>query len=197
MTVSRTEFILNNLKGNDILDIGCAGHKGLVHQKIRSSGKRVIGLDIDHEEIVKLSRAGGDYTTADAEYLPFKNESFDTVVLGEIIEHFSCPTRLLEECYRVLRSNGPLCITTPNVYSIDRVLSYMVTGKDTLGNPEHKVLYTPAVLISLLNRAGFRVIYYTTARKFTFRGRLITWKLPVFEHLGGNLCIVAQKKRAE
>jgi len=184
MTVSRAKFILNNLKGNDILDIGCAGHKGLVHQRIRSSGKHVIGLDIGHEEILKLSRLGGDYTTADVEYLPLKNESFDTVILGEIIEHFSCPTRLLEECYRVLRSNGSLCITTPNVYSIDRVLSYMVTGKEAFRNPEHKVLYTPAVLTSLLNRTGFRVTYYTTARKFMFRGRLISWKLPVFKHLG-------------
>ncbi|MGB2815037.1 MAG: methyltransferase domain-containing protein [Dehalococcoidales bacterium] len=192
--MTRAEFILNNLRGDNILDIGCAGHKGLVHQRIRSSGKYVIGLDIAYKEILKLSRLGGDYTTADAEYLPFKNESFDTVVLGEVIEHLSCPTRLLEECYRVLKSDGSLCITTPNVYSIDRILSYMVTGKDTIGTPDHKVLYTPAVLISLLDRIGFRVAYYTTVRKFTFRGRFITWKLPVFKHLGGNLCVVAQKK---
>ena len=197
MTVSRAEFILNNLKGNDVLDIGCAGHKGLVHQKIRSSGKCVIGLDIDNEEIVKLSKAGGDYTTADAEYLPFKNESFDTVVLGEVIEHFSYPNRLLEECHRVLRSNGSLCITTPNVYSIDRMLRYIITGKDTVGAPDHKVLYTPAVLFSLLQRIGFSIEVCTTVRKFVFRGRLITWKLPVFKHLGGYLCVVAQKERAE
>jgi len=47
ITMTRSEFILQHLKGSNILDIGCVGDGGKVHLKINKSRKYVVGLDID------------------------------------------------------------------------------------------------------------------------------------------------------
>ncbi len=46
--------------------------------------------------------------------LPFEDESFDTVVMFELIEHIANPDRALVEARRVLRPGGLLVGSTPN-----------------------------------------------------------------------------------
>jgi len=53
-----------------------------------------------------------NFVQADGEYLPFKNQTFDTVVATEVLEHVEHPEAFLKECLRVSRN---LVIgTTPN-----------------------------------------------------------------------------------
>jgi SAM-dependent methyltransferase len=45
--------------------------------------------------------------------LDFEDDSFDTVLLGEVLEHLAAPDDILEETARVLRPSGRIVITTP------------------------------------------------------------------------------------
>lgn len=49
----------------------------------------------------------------DGHHLPFKDESFDGVVIQAVLEHVLDPTRVVDEIYRVLRPNGLVYAETP------------------------------------------------------------------------------------
>jgi len=55
-----------------------------------------------------------DWMVADIQSLPFPDETFDTVISCETIEHVRHPARAIAELARVLRRDGRLFLTTPN-----------------------------------------------------------------------------------
>ena len=51
---------------------------------------------------------------ADAEKrLPFRDSTFDIVIMNEVIEHLKRPKFVLKECFRVLVPKGKIIVTTP------------------------------------------------------------------------------------
>lgn len=65
--------------------------------------------------------------------LPFRDASFDAVVSMEGIEHFEDQSSFVRECGRVLKQNGRLILTTPNVLHLSARLSSLLTGQRQLG----------------------------------------------------------------
>lgn len=103
MMTDRTSFIKCNM-GGKILDVGCS--YGLLHQQISNDG--VFGLDI------KIGKYTKNFIKGNAQFMPFKDNSFDTLVCGELIEHLKNPEKFLKECRRTLKMGGTLILTTPN-----------------------------------------------------------------------------------
>lgn len=95
-------IIRKKLKGIT-LDIGCGtGMVTYVHTN-------VIGVDISETiSLIPLIRG-------DAYRLPFKKNVFDTIVMSHVLEHFPESERILKECYRVLKRNGNIIISVPNL----------------------------------------------------------------------------------
>lgn len=60
--------------------------------------------------------------------LPYPDESFDLVVLTEVIEHLENHRAALGEVARVLRPGGHLILTTPNIMRLDSRLGFMLSG---------------------------------------------------------------------
>jgi SAM-dependent methyltransferase len=50
--------------------------------------------------------------------LPFENDSFDTVILSDVLEHLPDPYLLLREVARILRNNGKLLVSVPFMYNL-------------------------------------------------------------------------------
>lgn len=50
--------------------------------------------------------------------IPLKSESFDTVLMSEVLEHLERPVDALAECHRLLRPGGKLILTTPFVWTL-------------------------------------------------------------------------------
>ncbi len=57
-----------------------------------------------------------------------ESESFDYVVSIEAVEHLENPWHLVREANRVLKTQGTLILTTPNILSIRSRLSYLLRG---------------------------------------------------------------------
>lgn len=57
--------------------------------------------------------------------LPFRSNSFDYIICIEGIEHIENPHHLVRESARVLKKNGFLIITTPNVMTIKSRLRFL------------------------------------------------------------------------
>lgn len=89
--------------------------EGALSQKL-SGSHDVVAVDID-EHYFKLT--GIPFKKVDLnKELPFENDSFDYVVSIEGIEHLENPFLCVREFARVLRPEGSLIITTPNIMSI-------------------------------------------------------------------------------
>ncbi len=112
----RIEALLKEYDGEKLLDIGC----GIAPLCLVAKGKypeaEVYGIDFADELIEKLKTkyAAIHYSVADFYSLPFENESFGYVTMGELLEHSEEPQRLIYEAMRILKKGGTLAISTPN-----------------------------------------------------------------------------------
>jgi len=107
-----------NLK---ILDIGC--HEGELSRKFKSYGK-VYGVDFSKRAVERAQKYGIDAKVADALSIPkiYKTIQFDIVTAGDIIEHIFDTDTFLEGVYSVLKNDGVLLLSTPNIVSLGRRL---------------------------------------------------------------------------
>ncbi|MCU0342276.1 MAG: class I SAM-dependent methyltransferase [Ignavibacterium sp.] len=55
--------------------------------------------------------------------LPFSNQSFDLIIIQDVIEHLSETKSFITEVKRVLKPNGMIYLSTPNKYSIFNFIS--------------------------------------------------------------------------
>ena len=97
---SRRERIIGLIEGDMVLEVGCAD--GGITSLIGKSGRNAVGVEISSSYLKQALRPG-EYICADGYALPFRDSTFDTVVLAEIIEHADNPRRLLQEAARVGR----------------------------------------------------------------------------------------------
>ena len=103
---------LNHLEEADILDIGCgSGYIGsLFTQK-----NKVTFADINEEDLKRIEKNKNTFIRKIdiTKNLPFKKESFDVVICGDVIEHLEDDKGIIKEIMRILRRNGVFILTTP------------------------------------------------------------------------------------
>lgn len=92
-----------------VLDVG--GGDGFIAGLIKDAGHRVSLRDISPLRVQNAQESGIPAKVADAADLPDSAESFDTVLLGEILEHLPNPGPALTEACRVARRR--VVITLP------------------------------------------------------------------------------------
>lgn len=97
-----------------VLDLGC-GPDAYDLKAMRSQGSQaLVGIDMSSD----LSNNDGNicYIRSDIDdlSLPFLAESFDTILLHNVIEHLHNPMRVLREAHRVLTPGGVLSVITEN-----------------------------------------------------------------------------------
>jgi SAM-dependent methyltransferase len=127
------------IKGK-VLDVGCGSKP---YQDCFPLVSAYIGIDVeasghDHEN----SKVDVFY---DGISIPFTNESFDSVVCFEVLEHVKDPKTILLEINRVIKNHGSLLISIPFLFG------------------EHEEPYdfrrfTTFGISKLLNDVGFNVI---------------------------------------
>jgi SAM-dependent methyltransferase len=93
--------------GERVLDVGCGQGATLHHL---GAGKGAVGLDLFDEPLAFARRHLPDveFVRGSAYDLPFEAESFDHVLVRDVIHHLERPARLIEEAARVLRPGGRL-----------------------------------------------------------------------------------------
>jgi SAM-dependent methyltransferase/uncharacterized protein YbaR (Trm112 family) len=69
-------------------------------------------------KIIQLNVIPGQYVdvVSMGEYLPFPDNSFDLVVISQVIEHTQYPFKVIEDCHRVLCPEAKIYISSPWVY---------------------------------------------------------------------------------
>lgn len=117
--IHRYEEVIKYLSGNEtILDIACGSGFGTHLLSSRSTGK-VYGGDLS-SEAVNLSKNAWvkdnlSYDIMDGTKLKFDDDFFDVVVSFETIEHTTSFNEMVKEFKRVVKPNGIIYLSTPNI----------------------------------------------------------------------------------
>ncbi len=156
------EKLLLLLEGADVvLDAGCSS--GYLAERLQARGAKVYGLELDERAAVKARRFCVAVHTGDVETmeLPFEPSSFDAVVCGDLIEHLRDPQGFLERVRPLLRPEGRLVLSTPNVANWAIRVGFLFgrfryTERGILDRT-HTHLFTRKTLIECLESAGYRV----------------------------------------
>jgi demethylmenaquinone methyltransferase/2-methoxy-6-polyprenyl-1,4-benzoquinol methylase len=104
--VWKNQIISNLDKRENILDLACG--TGILSSLLsKSNKKQVIGLDLalDYLKIAKKKRRHDLFINGDAETLPYRSDSFDTIMSSYLAKYVNI-RRLVEECWRILKHNG-------------------------------------------------------------------------------------------
>lgn len=67
---------------------------------------------------VNIDRSTNPDIVSDAASIPEADDSYDVVIMGEILEHVPDPIAVLEEAHRLLRPKGIALITVPFMYPV-------------------------------------------------------------------------------
>lgn len=158
ITPNRVIPIVELAKGKRVLNIGCCGSDALtntnsVHGQFANVSDYCVGIDIFEEGIKKMQSDGLNVSVANAENFNL-NETFDLVVLGDVIEHVSNPGRVFDMANQHLKDDGLLAVTTPNPFALTLMVK-RILGKSFKVNNEHICWFDPVLLSFLLDRSGF------------------------------------------
>ncbi|MEN7538103.1 glycosyltransferase family protein [Aurantiacibacter flavus] len=141
-TRNRLYWMASQIAASDILDVGCS--EGVLSILAAREGYNVTGIDLDAGAIeyakkfaaqeMKEVRERIDFKLVDLASVADGKPAYNTVFVGEVIEHLLAPARLIELCASVLHPNGKLVITTPFGIS---------------SNWDHKQTFFPSDLVEL------------------------------------------------
>ncbi len=151
----------HHIKG-DIIDIGC-GQKPYKHL---FAHKKYIGIEVEQE--------GHDHANEDVDVfydgkrIPFDDNTFDSAITSQVLEHVFEPDAFLKEIHRVLKPDGHLLLTVPFVwdeheqpYDYARYssfgLKYLLEKNDFQIVTHIKNLHDTRVIFQLINAYIYKI----------------------------------------
>lgn len=160
----------------------------LLTHSLKQAGYAISGVDVDPSRYSDaIVRTGLTVAQCDIEReaLPFPDEQFDCVLLNEVFEHLRINLiHTASELSRVLKPDGLLFVSTPNLRSYRGLKNLLFHGKafaicaepfhefsklKAIGHMGHIREYTPVEVMSFMRHFGM------VAEKVIFRGEPASW----------------------
>jgi 2-polyprenyl-3-methyl-5-hydroxy-6-metoxy-1,4-benzoquinol methylase len=186
---NRTSILLRWVGCNkDVLELGCSS--GFISREMAKTGCRVVGVDHDRENLSNASlwcahTVCGDLN--DTSWRDSISQTFDVILLGDVLEHLINPGRLLVELQSLLRPEGYLVASIPNVayWSVRKDLllgrfDYTPTG---LLDETHLRFFTCKTAHRLIEDAGYKIEQFHPVCGGNVLGSL----RPAFQWVGNRL----------
>ena len=192
--------------GRRALELGCG--TGVFLSQVASSGATLHGLDLSHD---LLTRARTRVAAADvrlergnAEQMPFRDGSFDTVYGSSILHHLHLD-RALTEAHRVLRPGGHIVFAEPNALNPQVAAMFHVAAlKPYFAVSPDEMAFTRFAARRALTRAGFAnavvrpfdfvhpSVPATAVRAAAAFGRVLE-SLPLVSEIAGSMLLTARR----
>jgi ubiquinone/menaquinone biosynthesis C-methylase UbiE len=181
-------------EGKTILDIG-SGIGGTA--LLLSENNHCISLDISLDSLKDQPKSKSlSCICADGKKLPFRAETFDIIILQDVIEHIGQAGTLLHDIFPFLKPDGVIYLSTPNRFSILNILSdphWGIPGVALLTRSQIKKYVLPLLRSSERDREDFAALY-SFRKVMNMFGQNVAYRLwtsfAVGELLNGNKGIV-------
>jgi len=123
--------------GHQVLDLG--GRDGTLTQYFAEGNSVTIGdVDSNALAIAQKEHGFGIQLVNLNEYFPFDDDSFDVVVMAEVLEHLPYPEITLSEIRRVLKKGGTFIGNVPLAYHLKDIWKVVRGKKLTISSdPTH------------------------------------------------------------
>lgn len=159
--VERRSHILASLAELDTakktLELGCG--TGEYTLRLAKTGSKIIAIDISllliQQAKQKVKSLNVNFIIADAENLPFKDNTFDAVVGNAVLHHLNL-IQSLAEIKRVLRANGKIAFTEPNMLNPQNlIVKNIKLIKRLVGESPNERAFFSWQISQLLAQQGF------------------------------------------
>lgn len=164
-TVESVTALMKN--GKRLLDVGCGN--GNMLKLMNPNFVEINGCDVSINALTQAKQNNMIAVCTDFNegHLPYKGDSFDCILVLEVLEHVIDPLRQLKELKRILTSNGQLLLTTPNFRYFRNLLKLLLKGNfphttrdDFIWGGGHFHYFTLKDLTLLFSKAGFKRISF-------------------------------------
>ena len=164
---SLCDFVCTLPKNAKVLDLGAG--TGMMSEFAHECRSDLIYVAIDPAEgMLKYSADYVETVQGYAEDLPFDDNSFDMVCMGESLHHFRDVELSMKETVRVLKKEGKLFIYD---FDVNTFLGKNICRAEKfLGEPGN--FFTPSVLKKMLESHGFTVIIHQHSWRYTVSAQL-------------------------
>lgn len=157
----RHKATLSLVTEGTVLDLGCGD--GLLLSLLKEKGITGSGLDISEKGVTKAREKGLSVDLFDfSNKLPFPDNTFDTVIMLDLLEHLYDPEFLLREATRVSRAN--VIVGVPNFSSLPARLQTLGGKIPENNHPKkgHIYWFNYNVLTSLFTKSNLEVVKITS-----------------------------------
>lgn len=142
-------------KRGKLLEIGCS--VGYLLRLAKNKGFEIQGIELDVKAMEYANKLLGKGTVINTtlQEAKFPDKHFDVVVMSHVLEHISNPGNLLREIKRILKNNGIMVISAPNLDGF-----WVKIKKEKwpgLRPKEHIWQFGITSLRELLEKQGFKV----------------------------------------
>ncbi|MEM3126899.1 MAG: class I SAM-dependent methyltransferase [Candidatus Woesearchaeota archaeon] len=146
-----------------ILDIACG--PGSLFFLMKKPMKLMVGTDLALPQLFYAKKVfpKANYIASDVFHLPFKEESFNYVIMLELIEHLPKNDLIFREVKKVLKKGGKLIVSTPNYMSLWPIIEKIWDIFSPIKySKQHINFYTQKRLALELSKAGYKSIRINT-----------------------------------
>jgi ubiquinone/menaquinone biosynthesis C-methylase UbiE len=175
----------NVSKGMKVLDVACG--PGIVSEKIYEKGASPIGIDFS-PQMIKLARESYphlEFSEGDAQHLPYKDVSFDCVVMNFGMLHLPKPLQAMKEANRVVRTKGRFAFTVWPGAAKNPASKVMNDAKEKFADmnvpmpaaPSYDYFEDKDNCKNFLSKAGFDI------QTMKYETKLVIWKVPTAGYL--------------
>ena len=128
ISIERGKFVLSiiskvrNCQNLKILDIG-SGEGGT--SEVLSQDNILISFDMNKIRLLRQQNSFSNFNLlcGSSSSLPFKNNSFDLIILQDVLEHLANRAELINSIYNLLNDNGMIYLSTPNKFSVINIIA--------------------------------------------------------------------------
>lgn len=183
------------------LDLGAGTGRDLEIIRQHSPNSELYGIEFNAKQCALLESKGVKTFQVDLENtrLPFENETFDIVIINQVLEHIKDIFFVLHETTRVLKKDGCVLIGVPNVASFHNRALLLFGRHPTQAKAYSAHVRTfskkdTQIMIELAGNGALQLVGFAGSQFYPFPKSMARALCSVFPSLAFSIFFLYQKK---